>query len=227
VGVDLVGFTDEQKLSVIRGIREAVPVDLQDRWPLFCGAMAVPLLRQVDDDPLRPSDYLQTRRRMDRFFLTLGALVAIVSYGLSWYFTMLLTRERNPMGLAVASAPLLFLCGFWLWIRYTIPARGLIQRKPEGVPNGPELIAGILSCCFTFGGLALAVIPWIENFDVRTDLDIPTWLSPVGAAAGVAGIYGMYWTDQRDRARKLAVGRRAADEWAERASGSGHAISES
>lgn len=114
--LDLDGYSKDDRIRIIRALHDLVPAQVQEGWPMFCHAVALPL-RDGKPAIVRadPSAKLTTitRRRYDRMLmvgLPLSIAVAIAFWaGLN-------------LGQFFALPVLVF--GAWLLLRFNVPREG-------------------------------------------------------------------------------------------------------
>ena len=151
----------EDRLPLIRLLREAIPQAAQRDWDIFCHRVALSWQRDalgVDAPrPLRDDEILLTRSSWDRLFGLCMAIVAVAAAVAIW-----LTASWRPL-LAILQVTLI-----WLAIRTSCSQRG--QRwhritKSRDIPFLGFLLAWAIVC----GGavsvvhhfLASDIVPWI------------------------------------------------------------------
>lgn len=198
------------QLELIRHFRRALPVDLQSNWVEFCGAHAFPLRRDVECDALGPGEFMQTRRRLDWFFLVLGVAVCIVSVALTWYGAMYLPFDLNPFRKGQGFVGLGFVGLLWLLLRLLVPADGVPIRRQPMAPSPNQEMLTMAGSILLFGGLWILVFALAEEF---RDTAIAV---AVGAFLSVAGFGIMIYSRRNEKVRKLQACKKCAVDWESR-----------
>ncbi len=148
--LDLHGFHPQDRLQIIRLLRNLIPDDKQEGWPLFCMKIGLPLrdgvssksgARSVMAAESPAGEVLITRRRYDRLFAVLFPIsliaAAVVSLAIAWPPDILL-----PI-VATASAVPILIFAFWLFLRFTIPPEGKRIPKVTGSYDGRTMLFGL------------------------------------------------------------------------------------
>lgn len=139
--LDLHGFAHEDRLQIIRIVREMVPAANQDGWEVFCHHIALPLrdgtsaMERVDDSI---ETVLITRRRYDRLVCLLLPLSIVVAV-LLWWWTAL------PQFFVLPPSVI----GFWLLLRFSMPKEGSRTQKLTSHPVGRAQLVGWIAIALT------------------------------------------------------------------------------
>jgi hypothetical protein len=173
--LDLHGYSQNDSLRIIQALREIVPPQIQEGWPLFCYKVALPL--RDGKSPLRnkpatvePSakTCLITRRRYD--------WMLVVTLPLSIAVAVVLWKRLDDWRLF--TLPLLVIGG-WALLRYKVPPEGRTAVQLTSTATGrAQLLAfcgiGAAQCalvglrwmgidkslaCWTFCLIILPVLP--------------------------------------------------------------------
>jgi hypothetical protein len=107
--------------TMIQLLRERIPEDRQQDWPLFCHRRALPRRIGNTNRPLRPCEVLLARRRWDWIFGVSTVVTLIAGSTVS-------VLAGHPRYLAGAILPLLM----WIPFRYSTPKTGLIHESKRG-----------------------------------------------------------------------------------------------
>ena len=149
--LDLHGFDREDRLLIIRIIRDLIPVTNQEGWDTFCHQVALPLrdgtsaIERVDDSI---ETVLVTRRRYDRLVCLLLPLSIVVAVLLWWWLAL-------PQFFVLPPS----IVGFWLLLRFSMPKKGSRVQKLTSHPAGRAQLAGWSAIALTqllMGALLLA-----------------------------------------------------------------------
>jgi hypothetical protein len=133
--LDFHGYEKSDRLRIIRYLRDFVPTELQEGWPLFCDKVALPL-RDGKPSIVRhePTAKLHTitRRRYDRLLVPslflAAALATVLWLWLNfWQFFLVLP---------------LVVVGFWLLLRFSVPREGRDQVQLTSTSGGIGMIVG-------------------------------------------------------------------------------------
>lgn len=126
--IELSWFSREDRLAMIRFVREHVPSDKQEGWPLFCHRIALRTFNAVFNassatPPIAqaPDQVLITRKRYDRALLIALPLSIIAAFA-AWWLT------GRPQIFVLLVFPL----GFWAMLRWSVPNQGEVVRKMDG-----------------------------------------------------------------------------------------------
>ncbi len=139
--LDLHGFDREDRLQIIRIVREMVPVTNQKGWNKFCHHIALPLrddtsaMERVDDSI---ETVLVTRRRYDRLVCLLLPLSIVVAV-LLWWWTALPQFFVLPPSVV----------GFWLLLRFSIRKEGSRTQRLTSHPAGRAQLAAWIAIALT------------------------------------------------------------------------------
>jgi hypothetical protein len=144
--VDLYGYSNEDRILIIRIVRALVPDDVQTGWDEFCHFIALPLREgrrihhpnaPVHTDPMslpESARVLMTRKRCDRFFgIVLGACLAAAA--IIWF--------KLAIGAAIVLPCVVIL--FWLLTRFSYPKEGAWRAKWAATPETRAVGIGQLS----------------------------------------------------------------------------------
>ena len=152
--VDLHGFSREDRLKIIRIVRDLVAPEQQQGWDMFCHKVALPLrdgTQAADRMNASFETILMTRQRADRLFAVLIPVCSAGAIGL-WRLIPL----QQAILLPVATI------GFWLFHRFSIPKEGKQYAKVMSVPGGRAYVAlmvFMVLCTLLPVGWALIGIP--------------------------------------------------------------------
>ncbi len=142
--VDLNGFHKDDRLRMIRVLRDLVPPHMQEGWPMFCHKVALPL-RDGEPPILRaePSAELVTitRKRYDRalavaFPLSVAAAVLLSVWFGFWHFLVL---------------PFFVIAG-WFLLRFSVPVAGYVELRLTSTFRPSAQLIGLAAA---FGSLVL------------------------------------------------------------------------
>ena len=204
--LDLYGFCDEDRLTLVRQFRRMIPEDKQTEWPMFCHKIAIPLrdrrlARNMGDATLQDTSgdvFIAPTLRSTGG--RIGSHSAIVAY-LTWWIT------ASPIAFAVPAC----LPFFWLQIRFSVRAEGEVQSRLTGSPGGYTALFG----------MSMVVVSGITAAALR----FAGYSRDTGCTAGLLilvptlpiFIYGLYRADRQqkreaDVAASLAPGQWDADE---------------
>ena len=120
-------YERDAKLPLIRFLRQALPTSIQQNWDLFCLKTALPLRKRKTVPG--PDEVLLTRRRIDR----LGGFMLATCIGGMLVVNWVTGRPPMMIGLPASVA---FSTVFWLFLRYNIPAKGLVEKRLQWKPDG-------------------------------------------------------------------------------------------
>jgi hypothetical protein len=132
--LDLHGYDKSDRLQIIRVLRDLVPHDVQEGWPLFCHKVALPL-RDGKPSIVRTEPSVKlvtvTRGRYDRLFrlsLPLSVVLALVLWG--W------------LGLWQFFALPILMIGTWLLLRFNVPPHGHPDLQLTSTSQGRAQLVG-------------------------------------------------------------------------------------
>lgn len=126
VVINLKYYQLEDRLWLIRYFHRELKETVQIHWNQFCFQVAIPLeerLQQLQhpETELRApgsEEILITRRRYDRIGIPLNVVLTPTVILISWY--------QGQFGFLILPAMTI---GWWLFLRYSIPKRGMIQKR--------------------------------------------------------------------------------------------------
>lgn len=198
--ISLENFTKEERLWLIHMLRGIVPDSPQVNWDQFCGGIAVPLSRPVEnpDRRLKPDEGRFTRGRCDLYF---GVLFAAT-------MGTVLFLEHVPDRLPQRIVAPIVVIAFWLLLRFQIPRSGLIATR---LRSGPKISRWI------WGMLAWSLLPLIWIFSAGQRKHEPlefSWPLIIEVICYLAVFGWMICQVDRQTARVVQERRRlAAREW--------------
>jgi hypothetical protein len=158
--LDLHGYSKDDRLRIIRALRELVPSQIQDGWPMFCHKVSLPLRDGkpsiVRSDP-NAKFYTITRKRYDRMLVLALPLSVALAIGL-WLRLNLWQFAALPF-LVIAA---------WLLLRFNVPAAGRAEMRLTSTTQGRAQIIGmggvVISQLLMFGlallGVGKAIACW-------------------------------------------------------------------
>jgi hypothetical protein len=189
-------FCPEDRLPLIRLLREAVPQTAQRDWDVFCHCVALPWQRAalgIDAPrPLRDNEILLTRRTWDRLF---GVCLTVVAMAAT--LAIRLTGSWRPL-LSIISVSLI-----WLSIRTTCPQRG--QRFDRITKSRDVPFLGFLLVWAVIGGAAVSVVHYY------LPSDLVYW---IGLGFLMLGLLPVGRRFEKQRAAELQQASQGADsEW--------------
>lgn len=194
------GYSKEDRLDLIRGLRHLIPVANQIGWPKFCHKIALSLRDRkpsiLREDPTVVTVTV-TRGRYDRFFILL--LLICFVHAMIWAFLL----KYWEIMLIV---PIVLM--FWVIFRFSIPSAGKIdvESRPSNRSRAGMLCLGI----FFFSPLVLSLIFWSVDWQVVFRL----WaILSYGSVLGAMFLFGQF----KLRSKKAIEGihQRALIEWDE------------
>ena len=124
INVYFANFEPEERQRLIRLLRHSTPCSIQQGWDRFCYLVAIPLLRRSGEHSLREDEFLFTRWRIDRIFISLIPLAAAIGVGFAWY----LQEARCLLAPVPLAIP-------WLCIRAATPAQGIVLLNRNKLDN--------------------------------------------------------------------------------------------
>jgi hypothetical protein len=207
IKIELENFTVEERLRIIRHLRQSVPATVQVGWPMFCHRFALPLARR--DRPLRPEqgDFVFTPARWDRLLFPFTA-GAVVLAALAWWLLDFRRGWLVPLQIGA----------LWLYLRIMTPPNGFVYRGSEPPKEASRYIRfaaiwGLVGFVAMFGVIVLGAIesiPAVAGLMVFTVL----WL------AGF--IWLLHWADlarQRQADEQAPI---SAEDWERHFSSAAH-----
>ena len=98
--LELHGFRREDRLRMVRLLRQLIPEAKQEGWPLFCLKIALPLRNRCEpqsilENPCSRDEVFITRWRYDRLFLALLPLTIIGAVAAWWWTELDIAVLRN------------------------------------------------------------------------------------------------------------------------------------
>ncbi|QDT52312.1 hypothetical protein Pan44_03210 [Caulifigura coniformis] len=195
--ISLETFEREDRLWLIRLVRDRIPEDRQTGWERFCGALAVPLTKPAADvvRPLKANEVRLSRARFDLYFgFLLACAVLIAVFALDH-----LEAHRR------LAAPLAAVLS-WLLIRFQIPKKGMIAPRMSFDWRRDRWFLALL----VWSGVPLTLLFLHRG---RESLELSALLI-VEAIGWFAGFLLIAWRiDRIQAAERLARQQRAAMEW--------------
>jgi len=201
--VELSGYSEEDRLRMIRLFRALIPEEKQVDWRLFCQKIALPLRDRCSlspggklASPASAGEVVITRARYDRMAAVLlpASLVPAVAY---WWTT------GAPVSLVLPA----FVGFLWLFLRYSIRREGESRPSLIAVPGGRTALFGVVAVFCAPISFAVLLLAGLSTDTARTvELLI---LAP----ALLLFIYGSYrMGKQRGRDAEIAA-TTALDRW--------------
>jgi hypothetical protein len=197
--VDLYGYDKDDRLRIIRALRDMVPPDVQEGWPMFCHKVALPL-RDGEPSILRaePSAELVmiTRKRYDRALAVALPVSVAIAVALSmwlgfWHFLVL---------------PFFVIAG-WLLLRFSVPVAGYSELPLTSTFRGPTQLIGLGAA---FGSMLLAAALRLAGVESSVACGIGCVVMLV---AFPPCLYSLYRSDkERQRAHEQSA-KSAPSEW--------------
>jgi hypothetical protein len=149
--LDLHGYAIDDRLRIIKALRDLVPTALQEGWPEFCFKVALPLRdgepSSAGGEPALGSMTI-TRKRYDRM-AAIGVPLSICGALVLWIWLNLWQLVALP---AVVSAA-------WLLLRFNVPRNGRVECRLTSTLHGWVQLFGwgaILSAMMLMVGLRLS-----------------------------------------------------------------------
>jgi hypothetical protein len=183
-------FELDRRQLLIRLLRTSLPQSVQRDWEQFCVQIALPLAKHSADAPLGTDEILVTRRRWDRFFVVLAALMLPTSILCAW-----LLQDPSPLAIPIPVAAV------WLMIRFTTPRQGMRSRRISATPEKGYLLLLLL---WTVVMLVPICLLGDNHFGLDVGLMI-LWF------AGI--VWQAHRLDRRRKAAQDALVPAAAEEW--------------
>ena len=135
--LDLHGYSRSDRLRIIRALRNLVPVNKQQDWPMFCHKVAVPLRDGVPavvrSDPSAEWCTIN-RRRYDRMLVICLPLSVALAVFVWWAFN--LWQFLALPFLAVIA---------WVLLRYDVPQEGRAKKRLTSTSQGRAQLIGCVA----------------------------------------------------------------------------------
>ena len=172
VRIDLDNFEVDERICMIRFVREQTPAQRQANWDLFCHKVALPFVRYLDCDGKprpEPGQVLISRRRWDWYFLPLIMLCAVAGTVAAW-------RLAQPRLLVAPLAP----TSIWAVLRVLTPKRGYLSSSISATPGmSAYLLFLLLWLAIAVAGISLfpIIAPHIPAKEVWAGSLLAGWFA--------------------------------------------------
>jgi hypothetical protein len=187
-------FDLDRKRLLIRLLHSSLPRSVQRDWERFCVQIALPLVKRSEDATLGTDEVLLTRRRWDRFFVVLAALMLPTSILCAWLL-------RTPSPLVIPAATLVATAAIWLMMRFSTPRQGMRDKKISATPE-----KGYLLFLLLWTAIISAPIYLLGDDHVGLDVALMTlWFAPIA--------WQCYRLDRRRKSAQDANAPAAVEEW--------------
>jgi hypothetical protein len=197
--VEMYGYSHDDRLQIIKTMRDLVPASIQEGWPNFCHRVALPLR---DGQPMlvrsEPSSQIVTvtRGRYDRAAavvtpLSIVAAIVLWAWFNLWQFFAL---------------PILVLAG-WLLLRFNVPPGGRVESRLTSTAQGRAQLfclgtvmsVKLLMIGLRLGGVEGSTVCWIGCAILGTAL--------------VPILYMLHKVDKQRRIENEQAAKAAPDLW--------------
>jgi hypothetical protein len=158
--LDLNGYSESDRLRIVRALRGLVPSDVQEGWPMFCHKVALPLRDGKPSIVRREPNatfYPINRKRYDRILIVALPLSVALAIG---FWLRLKLWEFAAMPFLVIAA--------WLLLRFNVPAKGRTETRLTSTSHGMASIIGM-------GGVVLSQLLMIGLALLGVDKSIACW----------------------------------------------------
>jgi hypothetical protein len=209
--LDLHGYSENDRLRIIRILRDLAPSPVQQGWPMFCQKVALPL-RDGKAWTMRREPtaqfYTISRKRYDRMLVVGLPLSVALAIWLCWRISLW----------QFAALPVLVIAA-WLLLRFNTPAEGRTVTRLTSTSHGRASIIGV-------GGVVISQVLMIGLSLLGAEKSTACWAALAVLLATFPPM--LYLLHRGDKQRRDADLR--ASEWADaqwqggEASGSGQAL---
>jgi hypothetical protein len=192
--LDLHGYSEDDRLRIIRVLRDLVPSHVQQGWPMFCQKVALPL-RDGEAWTMRQEPTAQfctiTRQRYDRMLLVALPLSLALTAWLGW-----------RLGLWQFAALPVVVVAAWLLLRFNTPVAGRTVTRLTSTAHGRGSIIG-------WGGVVISQVLMIGLRLLGAEKSTACWAAlAVLLATFPPMLYLLHQGDKRRRDADLQ-----ASEW--------------
>jgi hypothetical protein len=197
--LDLHGFGQENRLQIIRIVRNLASASSQEDWDMFCHKIALPLrdgklpMERIEDSV---ETVLVTRRRYDRLACLFIPLSVAVSVFLWWRFALPQFFVFPPS-----------VVGAWLLLRFNVPKEGRSTPKVTSFAAGRAQLAGLST-------VVLAHLLFLSMLLAGFGKNVACTVTSIFLVAGMVPFF--VWqvrADKERKARDLRGAETAGAEW--------------